>query len=87
MSLDLKNISTIPNAIDPKNFKPDPSSRYPLNTINLVHVSRLTYRKGTDLLVDIIPYICKKFPNTHWIIGGDGDKKCVLDKMIVEHKL
>ncbi len=82
MSLDLQSISTIPNAINPLNFTPDPSKRYPLDTINIVHISRLSYRKGTDLLVDIIPYICKKYPNTHWIIGGDGNKFAVVKKMI-----
>lgn len=44
-------ISVIPNAVDCSKFKPDPSKRYPLNTINIVVVSRLTFRKGVDLLV------------------------------------
>jgi phosphatidylinositol glycan class A protein len=50
-----------------------------------VHVSRLSYRKGTDLLIDIIPTILKKYPNVHFIIGGDGDKRAILEKMRVEH--
>lgn len=86
-SLDLKQTSTIPNAIDPKNFMPDPSKRYPLNTINIVHISRLCYRKGSDLLIDIIPAICKKYPNVHWIIGGDGNKYAIIDKMRKEHNI
>jgi len=61
ISLDLNKTSAISNAIDTKNFMPDPSKRYPLNTINIVHISRLSFRKGTDLLIDIIPYICKKY--------------------------
>ena len=44
-------ISVIPNAVDCSNFKPDPSKRYPLNTINIMVVTRMTYRKGIDLLV------------------------------------
>lgn len=32
--------------------------RYPLNTINIVVISRLAYRKGVDLLIEIIPQIC-----------------------------
>lgn len=39
--------SVIPNAIDCNSFTADPSQRFPLGTINIVHVSRLTYRKGT----------------------------------------
>ena len=33
---------TIPNAVDTNKFSPNPSLRYPLNTINIVCISRLT---------------------------------------------
>jgi phosphatidylinositol N-acetylglucosaminyltransferase subunit A len=52
-SLNPQLISVIPNAVDCSRFKPDPSKRYPLNTINIVVVSRLTFRKGIDLLIDV----------------------------------
>lgn len=42
-------LSTIPNAVDPHKFIPDPSKRAPTNTINIVIVSRLVYRKGRPL--------------------------------------
>jgi glycosyltransferase involved in cell wall biosynthesis len=32
-------------------------------------MSRLVYRKGIDLVIDIIPIICRRFPNVHFIIG------------------
>ncbi len=54
-------ISVIPNAVDSFSFTPDPSKRYPLNKINIVVVSRLTYRKGIDFLIDVIPHICQKY--------------------------
>lgn len=54
-------ISVIPNAVDTSKFYPDPSKRFPVSTINIVAMSRLTYRKGIDLLVDIIPAICHKY--------------------------
>lgn len=76
------NISVIPNAVDCSRFKPDPSKRYPLNTINIVCIQRLTFRKGVDLLIDVIPVICKKFPEVHFIIGGDGPKRVPLEEMI-----
>ena len=50
-SLNPHLISVIPNAVDCSRFKPDPSKRYPLNTINIVVICRLTFRKGVDLLV------------------------------------
>ena len=46
---------TIPNAVDTNKFQPNPSLRFPLNTINIVCISRLTQRKGIDFLIDIIP--------------------------------
>jgi phosphatidylinositol glycan class A protein len=41
-------------------------------------MSRLEYRKGFDLLVEVIPEICRRNPNVYWIIGGDGTKMPVL---------
>ena len=71
-------IHVIPNSVDTTKFTPNPSLRFPTNTINIVSVCRLTYRKGVDLLVDIIPVIIKKHPNVHFIIGGDGPKMNLL---------
>lgn len=56
-SLNPENISVIPNALDCNKFKPDPSLRFPTNTINIVIITRMTYRKGVDLLIEIIPKI------------------------------
>jgi phosphatidylinositol N-acetylglucosaminyltransferase subunit A len=44
-------VSTIPNAVDPTKFTPDPSLRSPANTVNIVMLSRLVYRKGIDIAV------------------------------------
>ena len=74
-------VSTIPNAVDTTKFTPDPSLRYPQNTINIVLINRLVYRKGVDILVKVIPIICSKFSNIHFIIGGDGPKKSILEEM------
>ena len=73
---------TIPNAVDTNKFAPNPSMRYPLNTINIVCVSRLTQRKGIDFLIDIIPQIMQLHPNAHFIIGGNGDKYELLQQLI-----
>jgi phosphatidylinositol glycan class A protein len=74
-------IYVIPNSVDVNKFTPNPGLRYPLNTINIVTVSRLTLRKGVDLLVDVIPEILRKYPNVHFIIGGDGPKMTILKEM------
>mmetsp|Transcript_7417 Transcript_7417/g.11911 ORF Transcript_7417/g.11911 Transcript_7417/m.11911 type:complete len:441 (+) Transcript_7417:2502-3824(+) len=80
-------ISTIPNAVDPSSFTPDPSLRDPLPRINIVIINRLAYRKGADLVVQVIPVICKKFKNVHFIIGGDGPKRLLFDEMRERYEL
>jgi phosphatidylinositol glycan class A protein len=80
-------IYVIPNAVDTTRFQPDPSLINPKDKINIVIVSRLAYRKGIDLLVDIIPEIVRKYPNVYFIIGGDGDKKSVLEEMRDKYNL
>jgi phosphatidylinositol glycan class A protein len=47
----------------------------------------LVYRKGIDLLVKVIPAICTKFSNVHFIIGGDGPKKLILEEMREQYQL
>ncbi len=53
----------------------------------MVVVSRLVYRKGVDLLVGIIPPICKAFPEIDFLIGGDGNKKLSLEEMVERERL
>ncbi|KAG9311863.1 glycosyltransferase family 4 protein [Chiua virens] len=67
------SVYTIPNALVAEQFTPSPPSR-PLDTINIVVISRLAYRKGIDLLVATAPRICAAFPNVNFIVGGDGPK-------------
>ncbi len=50
--------------------------------INIIFLSRLTFRKGVDLLIEIIPEICLLNENVRFIIGGDGPKKPLLENMI-----
>ena len=55
--------------------------------ITVVVVSRLVYRKGVDLLVGIIPPICKAFSQVDFLIGGDGNKKLSLEEMVERERL
>ena len=81
------DVYVIPNAVDASRFTPDPSCRPAPPQINIVVISRLTYRKGIDLLVDLIPLVSQRFSNVHWIIGGDGPKRLDLEQMIERFKL
>lgn len=47
----------------------------------------MQYRKGVDLLVDIIPEIIRKYPDVHFIIGGDGPKKAILEALRDKYNL
>ncbi len=40
-----------------------------LLSVRVVVVSRLVYRKVTDLLAAIIPDICAKYPNVDFVVG------------------
>lgn len=80
--LDPEGVSVIPNAVDTQRFLPDPSQRPAPPIVNIIVISRLTYRKGIDLLVDVIPAICRRHPEVNWIIGGDGPKRLVLEEMV-----
>nr|CAD2188295.1 unnamed protein product [Meloidogyne enterolobii] len=54
------NVFVIPNAIDSTLFRPPNKNNYSSSeVITIVVLSRLVYRKGIDLLVQIIPEICK----------------------------
>lgn len=49
--------------------------------------SRLVYRKGTDLLVSVIPNICSLYPNVEFLIAGDGPKRVDLEQMREKYTL
>ena len=88
-----KIVHTIPNGIDNTKFRP-PSEKElkemrkiklkegKEDIITIVSVSRQAERKGTDLVIEVIPEICKQLPNVNFIIGGDGPKKKLLDVMV-----
>lgn len=82
-------LSTIPNAVDPDKFTPDQrrGGDEKDNRINVVIVSRLVYRKGIDLVAKVIPVICARYPRVHFIVGGDGNKKLLLEEMREKHQL
>jgi phosphatidylinositol glycan class A protein len=84
--LDPSRTRVIPNAVDPTRFTPDPSQRSS-DRIKVVVISRLVYRKGVDLLVGIVPTICRKLENVDFIIGGDGSKMLNVQEMVERERL
>ncbi|CAL1137393.1 unnamed protein product, partial [Cladocopium goreaui] len=86
-ALNPSDVSVIPNAVDTRRFQPDASQRSAEPWITVVVVSRLTYRKGVDLLVGAVPVICRRHPHVRWLIGGSGPKQLLLDEMIERENL
>lgn len=76
------NVSVIPNAVNSFQFTPNPVKRAgrETNTITIVVVSRLVYRKGIDLLAGILPHF-KQRRDVNFIIGGDGPKRELLEEI------
>ncbi|ONI01504.1 hypothetical protein PRUPE_6G143200 [Prunus persica] len=56
-----EKVFVIPNAVDTAMFKPAPE-RLSSHEIVIVVISRLVDRKGADLLVEVIPEVCR-YPN------------------------
>uniref|UniRef100_A0A2N9FWU5 phosphatidylinositol N-acetylglucosaminyltransferase n=1 Tax=Fagus sylvatica TaxID=28930 RepID=A0A2N9FWU5_FAGSY len=81
-----EKVFVVPNAVDTAMFKPAPE-RPSGNEIIIVVISRLVYRKGADLLVEVIPEVCRMYPNVRFIVGGDGPKRVRLEEMREKHSL
>ncbi|GIL80993.1 hypothetical protein Vretifemale_10129 [Volvox reticuliferus] len=84
-------VSVIPNAVDASQFQPDPGATWPSDPIHddivLVVLCRLVYRKGVDLLSLVLPEVCNRHPNVRVIVGGDGPKRQLLEKVISDYGL
>lgn len=81
-----EKVYVIPNAVDTAMFKPA-AERPSGNEIVIVVISRLVYRKGADLLVEVIPEVCRMYSNVRFIVGGDGPKRVRLEEMREKHSL
>lgn len=53
----------------------------------IISVGRLVHRKGQDKLIEAMPTILRKIPNTHLLIVGEGPYKNHLDKLVKKFSL
>lgn len=81
MNIDVDKFVVIPNALDSSKFRQS-SSCSKSTPLKLITVGRLFYRKGVDLLVDIIPTLFEQNKSIEWTIIGDGPKKYLLDYLV-----
>lgn len=84
-------VSVIPNAVDSDIFMPCYDDVKPVDKVVVVIGSRLVYRKGIDLVAEILPRLCEKTfdggVTVDFVIGGDGPKRIVLEETIEKHGL
>lgn len=85
-----ERVSVIPNAVDTAHFTPDISKRSK-DCITIVVIARLVYRKGLDLLAEVIPKICSRHCDVHFLIGGDGPKRWLIEEIrernLLQHRV
>ncbi|XP_043468551.1 phosphatidylinositol N-acetylglucosaminyltransferase subunit A [Leptopilina heterotoma] len=85
-----ERVSVIPNAVDTAHFTPDISKRSK-DCITIVVIARLVYRKGLDLLAEVIPKICSRYCDVHFLIGGDGPKRWLIEEIrernLLQHRV
>lgn len=67
--LNPEKVFVIPNAVDTAMFRPDPEACPSIkDQVIIVVISRLVYRKGADLLVEVIPEVCRLFPKVSFCV-------------------
>uniref|UniRef100_A0AC34FZG9 Phosphatidylinositol N-acetylglucosaminyltransferase n=1 Tax=Panagrolaimus sp. ES5 TaxID=591445 RepID=A0AC34FZG9_9BILA len=85
-TLNPQKVSVIPNAIVKSLFQPD-LEKFKQRPTTVIIMSRLVYRKGSDLLVNIIPEVCSRHPTVRFVIAGDGPKRVPIEEMREKYKL
>lgn len=89
------HISAVPNAVDATLFTPSVTSQSLLKlpndkrnlSVTVVVLSRLVFRKGIDLLAEVVPQVCQRLPHVRFLIGGDGPKRLLLEEMREKYQL
>ena len=85
-----EKLSVIPNAVVNKDFAPldvAKSARRSRDRITIVVISRLFPNKGCDLLLRILPTICRDHDDVDFIMAGDGPRFIDFQQMIEAHRL
>lgn len=95
--MDPKKLSVIPNAVISEDFKPLDGTcagdremirkRKQKGGITIVCISRLFPNKGADLLINLIPKICKRHEDVDFILAGDGPKFVDMQQMVEAYRL
>ena len=77
-----RKIRIIPNGVDLDLFRPRSvntalAARHPGTPI-LLTVARLVERKGVDAMIKALPAVLRRFPDTHYLVVGQGPERDAL---------
>jgi glycosyltransferase involved in cell wall biosynthesis len=82
-------VSVIPYGVDVERYQPDQGPTQALRTALhlpagqniLMAMGRLVYKKGFSYLIEAMPGILARFPNTVLLIAGEGDLRAELERL------
>jgi phosphatidylinositol glycan class A protein len=80
--------SVIPNAIDHAFYSqrqldlPKDPTR-----VKIIVFTRMTFRKGIDFLLEVLPIICKEYKNVKFLLCGDGPKRSIIEHLVSDYSL
>jgi glycosyltransferase involved in cell wall biosynthesis len=80
-----KEIHVIGNGVDTNLFQPDPNIKRDQKTI--LYTGRLVGLKGISDLIISAKEVCKKFPDSKFIITGKGPNRGYLERLVAKLKL
>ena len=80
-------VHVIPNAVDAAHFQPAVCNVRPAGRVVIVVLTRLVRRKGALLLTQLIPEVCRRHADVHFVVGGEGPKRSALEAMRERHGL
>jgi phosphatidylinositol alpha-mannosyltransferase len=74
----------IPNGVDLRRFGSGaiPLPRFRDGKLNVLFLGRIEQRKGLKFLLRAIPRIRERYPNTRFIIGGDGPQRADYERWV-----
>ncbi len=76
----------IPNGVDTVRFSPNvpPLPQFMDGKLNVLYLGRLEARKGAKYLLRAIPLIREHYPNTRFIIAGDGPLRVGFERLVAQ---
>ncbi len=76
----------IPNGVDVQRFRPGiaPLPRYADGKLNVLYLGRIEQRKGAKYLLRAIPIIRQHYPDTRFIIAGEGPLRPAFEKFVTQ---